>query len=193
MATRRIEAVVNGTDIERSIEPRMLLSDFLRHELRLTGTHVGCEHGVCGACTVQIDGAPVRSCLIFAAQIDGRDVRTVEALTQADRDLHPLQEAFHSEHGLQCGFCTAGFLMSIEPQLDRVPEMDDTELREMLSGNICRCTGYEGIVRAVRCASQSVAINTAQPDATRGADYSLEPTEHKMIDEQNQRSSDPPY
>jgi carbon-monoxide dehydrogenase small subunit len=147
----RIAVDVNGSRQEAEVEPRTLLSDFLRHDLGLTGTHVGCEHGVCGACTVQLDGEPVRSCLMFAAQVDGRSVRTVEDL--AGEDLHPLQRAFREQHGLQCGFCTPGFLMSLEPFLRDNPEPSETEIREALSGNLCRCTGYEGIVAAVQQAA----------------------------------------
>ncbi|MHA6797727.1 (2Fe-2S)-binding protein (plasmid) [Pseudonocardia bannensis] len=158
MTRIRITVTINGAVVERAVDPRMLLSDFIRHEARLTGTHVGCEHGVCGSCTVQVDGSPVRSCLLFAVQVDGREVRTVEALA-AERDgaLHPLQEAFHAEQGLQCGFCTPGFLMSVEPVLDRVEEMDDAQIRALISGNLCRCTGYEGIVCAVREAARKMA------------------------------------
>jgi len=148
----RIAAEVNGTPVQGDVEPRTLLSDFLRHDLRLTGTHVGCEHGVCGACTVQVDGEPVRSCLMFAVQIDGHEVRTVEAL--ADGELHPLQRAFHEAHALQCGFCTAGFLMSLEPFLRDHPEPTEAEVREALAGNLCRCTGYEAIVEAVIAAAR---------------------------------------
>jgi aerobic-type carbon monoxide dehydrogenase small subunit (CoxS/CutS family) len=150
----RITAEVNGTPVQGDVEPRTLLSDFLRHDLRLTGTHVGCEHGVCGACTVQVDGEPVRSCLMFAVQIDGRAVRTVEAL--ADGDLHPLQRAFHEAHALQCGFCTAGFLMSLEPFLREHPDPSEGEVREALAGNLCRCTGYEAIVEAVIAAAREL-------------------------------------
>jgi aerobic-type carbon monoxide dehydrogenase small subunit (CoxS/CutS family) len=150
----RIAAEVNGTPVQGDVEPRTLLSDFLRHDLRLTGTHVGCEHGVCGACTVQVDGEPVRSCLMFAVQIDGRSVRTVEAL--ADGDLHPLQRAFHEAHALQCGFCTAGFLMSLEPFLREHPQPSEAEVREALAGNLCRCTGYEAIVEAVIAAAREL-------------------------------------
>jgi aerobic-type carbon monoxide dehydrogenase small subunit (CoxS/CutS family) len=155
MTRVRITVTINGAVVERVVEPRMLLSDFIRHEARLTGTHVGCEHGVCGSCTVQVDGAAVRSCLLFAVQLDGREVRTVEALS-AERDgaLHPLQEAFHAAQGLQCGFCTPGFLMSVEPVLDHVEGMDDAQIRGLISGNLCRCTGYEGIVCAVREAAR---------------------------------------
>jgi aerobic-type carbon monoxide dehydrogenase small subunit (CoxS/CutS family) len=134
---------INGARYEREVEPRTLLSDFIRHDCGLTGTHVGCEHGVCGACTVQLDGKPVRSCLLFAVQADGRSVRTVEGL-----EWGPLQEAFHSHHALQCGFCTPGILMSVEPLLGR--GLDEREIREALSGNLCRCTGYVQIVEAVK-------------------------------------------
>ena len=139
---------VNGTDYKRVVEPRMLLSDFLRHELGLTGTHVGCEHGVCGACTVLVDGLPMRSCLMFAPQVQGREVSTVEGLA-SDGDLHPLQEAFRDAHGLQCGFCTPGILMTLTAFLDAHPAPDEPEIREALSGNLCRCTGYQHIVDAV--------------------------------------------
>jgi aerobic-type carbon monoxide dehydrogenase small subunit (CoxS/CutS family) len=148
----RIGVEVNGARREAEVEPRTLLSDFLRHDLGLTGTHVGCEHGVCGACTVQLDGEPVRACLMFAVQADGRMVRTVEDLA-GEEGLHPLQRAFHEQHGLQCGFCTPGFLMSLEPFLRDNPEPTETEIREALSGNLCRCTGYEGIVAAVQQAA----------------------------------------
>jgi len=148
----RIAAEVNGARVEAEVEPRTLLSDFLRHDLGLTGTHVGCEHGVCGACTVQVDSDPIRSCLMFAVQIDGRSVRTVEAL--ADGALHPLKRAFHEAHALQCGFCTAGFLMSLEPFLRDHPEPTEAEVREALAGNLCRCTGYEAIVEAVIAAAR---------------------------------------
>jgi len=150
----RIRVDVNGRRREADVEPRTLLSDFLRHDLGLTGTHVGCEHGVCGACTVQVDGEPVRSCLMFAVQADGRAVRTVEALAEDDGALHPLQRAFHDQHALQCGFCTPGFLMSLEPLVRDRPDASEEEVREALAGNLCRCTGYEGIVRAVRQAAR---------------------------------------
>jgi aerobic-type carbon monoxide dehydrogenase small subunit (CoxS/CutS family) len=150
----RIACQVNGRDVQADVEPRTLLSDFLRHVLGLTGTHVGCEHGVCGACTVQVDGEPMRSCLMFAVQADGREVRTVEAL--AGGELHPLQRAFHEAHALQCGFCTPGFLMSLEPFLRDHPDPDEREVREALAGNLCRCTGYEGIVEAVLAAAREL-------------------------------------
>ncbi len=146
---------INGDDYPCDIEPRLLLSDFIRHEARLTGTHVGCEHGVCGACTVQLDGRPVRSCLMFAVQAEGHAIRTVEALNDGMHGaLHPLQEAFHESHGLQCGFCTPGFLLSIEPQLADVPGWDDQAIRAALAGNLCRCTGYQDIVTSVRAAGE---------------------------------------
>jgi len=150
----RIAVDVNGRRRQADVEPRTLLSDFLRHDLGLTGTHVGCEHGVCGACTVQVDGEPVRSCLMFAVQAEGRAVRTVEALAEDDEELHPLQRAFHDQHALQCGFCTPGFLMSLEPLVRDRPDASEEEVREALAGNLCRCTGYEGIVRAVRQAAR---------------------------------------
>ena len=149
-----IAMTVNGVRHERAVEPRLLLSDFLRHELGLTGTHVGCEHGVCGACTVLLDGDAVRSCLMFAAKADGHEITTVEGLAPApsgDR-LHPLQAAFREAHALQCGFCTPGFLMTLVPFLREHPNPSEGEIREALSGNLCRCTGYQNIVAAVRLA-----------------------------------------
>jgi aerobic-type carbon monoxide dehydrogenase small subunit (CoxS/CutS family) len=149
----RIAVEVNGTTYVRDVEPRTLLSDFLRHDLGLTGTHVGCEHGVCGACTIQVDGEPTRACLMFAVQAAGRSVRTIEALADADGELHPLQRAFHEHHALQCGFCTAGFLMTLEPFVRDNPDAGEQEIRAAVAGNLCRCTGYEGIVAAVRQAA----------------------------------------
>jgi aerobic-type carbon monoxide dehydrogenase small subunit (CoxS/CutS family) len=166
----KVSVRINGRPYAANVEPRMLLSDFIRHEARLTGTHVGCEHGVCGACTVQLEGRPVRSCLLFAVQADGLDVRTVEALAPSEEELHPLQQAFHECHGLQCGFCTPGFLMSLEPVLARVPDMDDDEIRALISGNLCRCTGYQGIVEAVRLAAGRLQGEPAKPNATEGED-----------------------
>jgi aerobic-type carbon monoxide dehydrogenase small subunit (CoxS/CutS family) len=147
-----VDLRVNSRRYVREVEPRLLLSDLIRHELGLTGTHVGCEHGVCGACTVLLDGRAVRSCLMFAVQVSGRSLTTIEALGEPG-DLHPVQRAFAEEHGLQCGFCTPGFIVSIASFLDEVPRLDDRQLRERLSGNICRCTGYMGIVRAARRAA----------------------------------------
>ncbi|RME84333.1 MAG: (2Fe-2S)-binding protein [Caldilineae bacterium] len=149
-----IRVTINGKAYERTVEPRLLLSDFLRHECDLTGTHVGCEHGVCGACTVLFDGLPVRSCLMFAVQAHGHEVTTVEGLApEAPERLHPLQEAFWEAHGLQCGFCTPGFLMTLVPFLEQNPNPSDEEIREAIAGNLCRCTGYQHIVSAVKLAA----------------------------------------
>ena len=150
---RKIAVTVNGRAHEREVEPRLLLSDFLRHELGLTGTHVGCEHGVCGACTILFDGEPVRSCIMLAVQADGHALTTVEGLTPAG-GLHPLQEAFWECHGLQCGFCTPGFLMTLVPFLEANPDPSEEEIRQALSGNLCRCTGYQHIVDAVKLAAE---------------------------------------
>ncbi len=147
---------VNGTLYERAVEPRILLSDFLRHDLGLTGTHVGCEHGVCGACTVLFDGDPARSCLIFAVQADGHEILTVEGMGTMD-DLHPIQEAFREAHGLQCGFCTPGFLTTLIPFLEENPDPTEGEIREAISGNLCRCTGYQHIVDAVKIAAEKMS------------------------------------
>lgn len=146
-----IEITVNGRRYQRAVEPRVLLSDFLRHTLGLTGTHVGCEHGVCGACTILLEGQSARSCLLLAVQADGCAVETVESLGNAD-GLSPLQEAFREHHALQCGFCTPGMLMTCIDMLRQRPLASDDEIREALSGNLCRCTGYEHIVQAVRTA-----------------------------------------
>ena len=148
-----VALTVNGQRREAEAEPRWLLSDVLRHELGLTGTHVGCEHGVCGCCTVLVDGCPTRSCLMLAVQADGADIRTIEGLAQQDGTLHPLQEAFRRHHGLQCGFCTPGFLMAALPIYRQAATMSDQELRKALSGQLCRCTGYAGILAAVRAAA----------------------------------------
>lgn len=150
-----IAVTVNGTLYERLVEPRLLLSDFLRHDLGLTGTHVGCEHGVCGACTVLYDGQPVRSCLMFAVQANGHEVTTVEGLGTPD-NLHPIQEAFRESHGVQCGFCTPGFLLTLIPFLEENPDPSEQEIREAISGNLCRCTGYQHIVDAVRLAAEEM-------------------------------------
>ena len=151
MTNRQVTIEINGVTYERTIEPRLLLSDFIRHEAGQTGTHVGCEHGVCGACTVQLDGEPVRSCLLLAVQAQGHAVRTVESLAGPNGELNPLQQAFHESHALQCGFCTPGFLMTIEPFIETVDPttLDDRKIREALAGNLCRCTGYQNIVTAV--------------------------------------------
>jgi aerobic-type carbon monoxide dehydrogenase small subunit (CoxS/CutS family) len=144
----RVQVTVNRTPHERRVDGRVLLSDFLRHELGYHGTHVGCEHGVCGACTIQLDGQPVRSCLMLAVQADGHDIRTVEGLTDS-AVLHPLQQAFQETHALQCGFCTPGILMTLEAFLLEHPAPEEHEIRETLAGNLCRCTGYQAIIAAV--------------------------------------------
>jgi carbon-monoxide dehydrogenase small subunit len=151
---RLINLAVNGRTYQRMVEPRLLLSDLLRHELRLTGTHVGCEHGVCGACTVLVDDQPVRSCLMLAVQADGASITTVEGLAGDGETLHPVQQAFWDAHGLQCGFCTAGMLITAVALLRDRPRPSDQEIREALSGNLCRCTGYQNIVKAVRLAAE---------------------------------------
>jgi carbon-monoxide dehydrogenase small subunit len=151
----KVTVTVNGTPYERTVEPRLLLSDFLRHDLGLTGTHVGCEHGVCGACTVLFDGQPVRSCLMFAVQADGHEILTVEGLGTMDH-LHPLQEAFQEAHAVQCGFCTPGLLMTLLPFLEANPHPTEAEIREAMSGNLCRCTGYQHIVDAVQLAAEKM-------------------------------------
>ncbi|HEY1013234.1 MAG TPA: (2Fe-2S)-binding protein [Herpetosiphonaceae bacterium] len=147
-----ISLTVNQRPYVRQVEPRLLLSDFLRQELGLTGTHVGCEHGVCGACTVLLEGEPVRSCLLFAVQADGQAITTVEGLSDDVDRLHPLQASFQAAHGLQCGFCTPGVLLSLLPFLERADEPSEDEIRLALSGNLCRCTGYQHIVDAARLA-----------------------------------------
>jgi carbon-monoxide dehydrogenase small subunit len=152
--TVAVEMTVNGEKRAGIAEPRTLLCDFLRHGLGLTGTHVGCEQGVCGACTVLIDGRPARSCLTFAVQAEGSQVQTVEGMAPAG-ELSDVQHAYRTEHGLQCGFCTPGFLASTEALLAEVPDPTEAEIREYLSGNVCRCTGYQGIVAAVRRAAES--------------------------------------
>jgi aerobic-type carbon monoxide dehydrogenase small subunit (CoxS/CutS family) len=149
-----VEVTVNGRAFREEVEPRLLLSDFLRHTLGLTGTHVGCEHGVCGACTVRLDGAAVRSCLLLAVQADGSAIETVEGLA-ANGELHPLQEAFRAHHALQCGFCTSGILMSAAELLEREGTPTRDEIVDMLSGHLCRCTGYEPIVDAIAEAAGS--------------------------------------
>ncbi len=151
--TYTITLTVNNQTYQRTVEPRLLLSDFLRHELGLTGTHVGCEHGVCGACTILLDGAAVRSCLMLAVQADGHTLQTVEGLALGPDELHPIQQAFWEAHGLQCGFCTPGFLMTLVPFLEENPNPTEAEIREAISGNLCRCTGYQHIVEAVQIAA----------------------------------------
>ena len=152
--SHQITVTVNETTFSRRVELRLLLSDFLRHDLLLAGTHVGCEHGVCGACTVIMDGVAVRSCLMFAAQADGHSITTIEGLAPSADGLHPLQEAMRECHGLQCGYCTPGILMTMKAFLDETPQPDEAQIREALTGNLCRCTGYQPIIEAVQMAAQ---------------------------------------
>jgi carbon-monoxide dehydrogenase small subunit len=159
MKERTIRVAVNGHPHEATVEVRKTLADFLRDDLDLTGTHLGCEHGVCGACTVILDGAAVRSCLLFAAQVNGRSIETVEGLADGEA-LNPLQQAFHEHHALQCGFCTPGFLMTLTCFLRECPDPSDAQIREAISGNLCRCTGYKNIVTAARAAARSLATST---------------------------------
>jgi carbon-monoxide dehydrogenase small subunit len=151
---KTIALTVNGVTYERTVPVRLSLVDFLREDLGLTGSHVGCEHGVCGACTVLLDGEPIRACLMFAVQADGNDLTTVEGLTSGE-ELHPIQQAFWDHHGLQCGFCTPGFLLTTYDFLREKHGATDPEIREALSGNLCRCTGYQGIVRSVQAADET--------------------------------------
>lgn len=153
VARQTIRVRVNGREYERPVEARRLLADFIRHDLGLTATHLGCEHGVCGACTIIVDGESVRSCLLFAVQADGADIRTLEGLADGD-ELHPLQQAFWDHHALQCGFCTSGFLMTAVDVLQKTPHPSEDEIRLALSGNLCRCTGYANIVKAVRAVAE---------------------------------------
>ena len=155
MAKTHVTMKVNGAEVEGLVEPRTLLVHFIRENLQMTGTHIGCEHGICGACTVIVNGEPVRSCLMFAVQADGKRIRTVEGLAQGDK-LHPMQQAFMDHHGLQCGFCTPGFLMLAVSVLEREPDISDESLVDVLSSNLCRCTGYQNIVKAVRAAAKEM-------------------------------------
>ena len=166
-----VTVIVNGRHASTAVPARRLLSDFLRHDLRLTGTHVGCEHGVCGACTVLLDGEPVRSCLTFAVCVDGHEITTIEGLAAEDGTLHPVQAAFWELHGLQCGFCTPGFVMSICGLLADQPHPSEDEIREGVAGNLCRCTGYANIIRAVAQAAHTIEV-------TGGAD----PRERHRLD-----------
>jgi carbon-monoxide dehydrogenase small subunit len=150
---RMVTITVNGQQYEREVPVRLLLSDFLRHELHLTGTHVGCEHGVCGCCTILLDGEAVRSCLMLAVQADGKAITTVEGLAGENESLHPIQRAFQEKHGLQCGFCTPGIILSVHALLRESSELTEEEIRHGLSGNLCRCTGYQNIVEAVKLAA----------------------------------------
>jgi aerobic carbon-monoxide dehydrogenase small subunit len=158
---RDITVTVNGIAYERSVEPRLLLTDFLRHTLGLTGTHVGCEHGVCGACTVLVDGDSMRSCLMFAVQADGCEIGTVEGLGKI-RQMNTLQQSFHEHHALQCGFCTPGMLITATDMMRKYPLATDDEIRDGLSGNLCRCTGYENIVKAIRAVLPATEKKTGE-------------------------------
>ena len=148
MNSREISFTLNGSEVSETVEPRLHLADFLRHTLGATGTHLGCEHGVCGACTVNVDGDAIRSCLMFAIQVNGRNVTTIEGVAGEDKTLHPIQEAFRNHHGLQCGFCTPGMIITLEAFLKQNTDPTETDVRRAISGNICRCTGYQSIVSA---------------------------------------------
>ena len=168
MTKRAVRMTINGQEYRGEVEPRLLLADFIRDDLGLTGTHVGCEHGVCGACTIQWDGAPVRSCLLFAVQANGADLRTVEGMAPSETELHPIQEAFWEAHGLQCGFCTPGILLTVEALLRENPDPTELEIRETLSGNLCRCTGYQNIVTAVQLAAKRLSGEEALSPSVGG-------------------------
>ncbi|WP_174183652.1 (2Fe-2S)-binding protein [Nocardia barduliensis] len=155
-----IEVRINGALRRDRVPPRLTLADYLRDKCGLTGTHLGCEHGVCGACTIMLDGQAVRACLLFAVQADGAELTTVEGIAGPDGELSPVQAAFRAQHGLQCGFCTPGFIVSATAFLRDNPDPTETEIREAISGNLCRCTGYQGIVRAVRAAADSMNAET---------------------------------
>ena len=164
----RVALAFNGRKLAAEAEPRTLLSDFLRHSLGATGTHVGCEHGICGSCTVLIDGVAARSCLTLAVQAEGREVRTVESLAAPDGTLNPLQAAFRNNHALQCGFCTPGILMSFTDFLARNPHPTEPEIRQVLSGHLCRCTGYSGIVAAIKEVAASAPAKAGEGDHPKG-------------------------
>ncbi|TDC97938.1 (2Fe-2S)-binding protein [Actinomadura sp. 7K507] len=157
-----IQVTVNGRLRRASVPPRLTLADFLRERCRLTGTHLGCEHGVCGACSVMLDGEAVRACLVFAVQADGAEITTVEGIASPDGELSPVQAAFREHHGLQCGFCTPGFVVSVTAFLRDNPDPTDQEIRDGLSGNLCRCTGYQGIFKAVRAAAQDERLQPTE-------------------------------
>ena len=158
----RVQMMVNGRQVTAVVDDRLLLADFLREDLNLTGTHLGCEHGVCGACTVLMDGHAVRSCLVLAAQADGSEIITIEGLAEPDGELHPVQQAFREAHGLQCGFCTPGMVLAAVDLLREKPDLSEAEIRAGLSGNLCRCTGYAGIVSAVQLAARRLREEAAQ-------------------------------
>lgn len=160
----RISVIVNGHLYEQQVGVRMLLSDFLRHVLHLTGTHVGCEHGVCGCCTVLLNGEAVRSCLMLAVQSDGMVLTTIEGMAGTNSELHPIQQAFQEKHGLQCGFCTPGIIMSVHAMLHENPNPTEEEIRHELSGNLCRCTGYQNIVEAVKLAAERLHVSNMEVD-----------------------------
>jgi aerobic carbon-monoxide dehydrogenase small subunit len=161
MAKTQIALKVNGKPVEALVEPRTLLIHFLREDLRITGPHIGCETTHCGACTVDLNGKSVKSCTVFAVQADGGDVLTIEGMAQADRSLHPLQQAFREHHGLQCGFCTPGMITRAWRLLQENPDPSDEEIRFGISGNLCRCTGYQNIVKAIRAAADQLAVKEA--------------------------------
>lgn len=162
MIRKTVSLKVNGTTVTREVEPRLSLADFLREHLRLTATHVACEHGVCGACTVLIDGSPARSCIAFAVALDGAEIRTLEGL-QGDPLMESLKQSFHEKHGLQCGFCTPGMLISSWDLLKRKPDSTEAEIRVAMSGNLCRCTGYQGIVRSIKAAAAKIIGEEKRP------------------------------
>jgi len=157
VSKREVSMTVNGREYRIQVEPRKLLVDSIREDLGLTGTHVGCEHGVCGACTVLWEGEPVRSCLTFAVQADGARIKTVEGMAPSETELHPIQEAFWEVHGLQCGFCTPGFLLTADVLLRENPDPSEDQIRQWISGNLCRCTGYQNIVAAIQLAARRMA------------------------------------
>jgi carbon-monoxide dehydrogenase small subunit len=165
MSDASIEISVNGRSRRASVPPRLTLADFLRERCQLTGTHLGCEHGVCGACTVLLDGQAVRSCLIFAVQADGAEVTTIEGIAAPDGELSPVQAAFRAQHGLQCGFCTPGFVISVTAFLRDHPDPTDEQIRDALNGNLCRCTGYQGILKAVHAASHGTGTDSTATDS----------------------------
>ena len=156
MASYPISVTINEKAYQHEVEPRLLLADYIRQVAGLTGTHIGCEHGVCGACTILFDGKPVRSCIMLAVQADGHELMTIEGLSSDEKNLHPLQQAFWEAHGLQCGFCTPGFLMTLLPYLQENPKPSEEQIREAISGNLCRCTGYQHIVDAAKLAAQKM-------------------------------------